>query len=106
MRLFLALLMLSVSALAQTPGACSCGATPPGRPAIRTAAPYANEPEDMRPYSRFTKPYYEHYTNTVEYNGPGRDYPTPDLKDIVEVPIGFLGPISQHRDEAFKSGVG
>ena len=61
--------------------------------------PYASAPEDLRPYSR-TTPYYKHYTKTVEYNGPGRDIPTPELKDITEVPIGFLGPIKDHRDEA------
>ena len=63
-------------------------------------APYANEPDDLRPYARFTKPYYEHYTKTVEYNGPARDIPVPDLKDLTEVRIGFLGPIQDHRDQA------
>ena len=66
----------------------------------RTLAPYANAPDDLRPYSRFTKPYYEHYTKTVEYNGPARDVPVPDLKDLTEVRIGFLGPIQDHRDQA------
>jgi ABC-type branched-subunit amino acid transport system substrate-binding protein len=63
-------------------------------------APYANAPDDLRPYSRYTKPYYEHYTKTVEYNGPARDIPVPDLKDLAEVRIGFLGPVSEHRDAA------
>jgi len=40
-------------------------------------APYANAPDDLRPYSRYTKPYYEYYTKTVEYNGPARDVPHP-----------------------------
>src|SRR5579862_271015 len=93
-------LCLAISAFAQSPGACSCGAHPPGRPAQRVMEPYAAEPEDMRPYSRFTKPYFENYTKTVEYNGPGRDIPDPDLKDVTEVPIAFLGPVYEHRDEA------
>ena len=96
----LMLFMLGVgAALAQPPGACSCGAHPPGPPPTRTMVPYANEPEDMRPYSRFTKPYFENYTRTVEYNGPARDVPTPDLKDISEVRIAFLGPLYDHPDQ-------
>ena len=86
--------------LAQTAGPCACGANPPGPPAVRTVTPYANTPEDLRPFSRFTKPYFENYTKTVEYNGPARDLPAPDLKDLTEVRIGFLGPIQDHRDEA------
>jgi len=100
MRTYLSLFLLAASAMAQPPGPCSCGANPPGRPEIRTLAPYANAPDDLRPYSRFTKPYYEHYTKTVEYNGPARDVPVPDLKDLTEVRIGFLGPIQDHRDQA------
>jgi ABC-type branched-subunit amino acid transport system substrate-binding protein len=100
MRTLLSLLLLAASALAQPPGPCSCGANPPGRPETRTQAPYANAPDDLRPYSRFTKPYFEHYTKTVEYNGPARDVPVPDLKDIIDVPVGFLGPIENHRDQA------
>ena len=86
--------------MAQTAGTCSCGANPPGAPAQRTMTPYAGAPDDLRPYSRYTKPYYEHYTKTVEYNGPGRDVPGPEVKDIAAVPIGFLGPVKDHRDEA------
>jgi len=98
--MLLSLIFLAGASLAQPPGPCSCGANPPGPPPQRTLAPYANAPDDLRPYSRFTKPYYEHYTKTVEYNGPARDIPVPDLKDISEVPIGFLGPIQDHRDQA------
>jgi branched-chain amino acid transport system substrate-binding protein len=100
MRMFASLLLLAGASLAQPPGPCSCGANPPGRPETRTQAPYANAPDDLRPFSRYTKPYYEHYTKTVEYNGPARDLPVPDLKDIAEVRIGFLGPIQNHRDQA------
>jgi len=99
-RLLLSLILAAAAALAQTPGSCSCGAHPPGRPPERTMAPYANTPEDLRPFEHFAKPYFENYTKTVEYNGPERDLPVPDLKDITEVRIGFLGPVSEHRDEA------
>jgi len=100
MRSLLVLAFFAASAMAQPVSPCSCGANPPGRPETRTLAPYANAPDDLRPFSRYTKPYYEHYTKTVEYNGPGRDVPVPDLKTITEVPIGFLGPVENHRDQA------
>jgi len=100
MRLLLAFLLGTAAGMAQSPGACSCGAHPPGPPVLRTLEPYALEPDDMRPYAHFAKPYYENYTKIVEYNGPARDVSTPDLASIAEVPIGFLGPIQQHRDEA------
>ena len=51
---------------AQAP-ACACGAHPPGPPPSRTLAPYGGTPEDLRPFSKFTVPYYEHYTKTPEY---------------------------------------
>ena len=76
---------------------CPCGSHPPGVPPKRTAAPYAGTPEDMRPFSHFTKPYHEHYTDLVEYNGAARDVPEPQ---VTEVRIGFLGPVENHPDEA------
>ena len=54
---------------------CSCGANPPAPP-NRTFAPYANTPEDLEPFSKFTVPYYQHYTKTPEYNGPAREAQT------------------------------
>ena len=77
MRTLVSLLLCALGGLAQSPGPCSCGANPPDRPEPRTVAPYANAPDDLRPYSRYTKPYYEYYTKTVEYNGPARDVPHP-----------------------------
>src|SRR5581483_5973305 len=100
MRVLIAVLLSAAAALAQTAGTCSCGANPPGPPRLRTMAPYAGAPEDLRPYAHFTKPYYEHYTTTVEYNGAARDIPVPDLKDLPEIRVGFLGPVREHRDEA------
>jgi branched-chain amino acid transport system substrate-binding protein len=76
---------------------CSCGVDPPGPPKDRQAVPYAGAPEDMRPFSHFTKPYYENYTKLVEYNGAARDLPAPDVS---EVRIGFLGPVRDHPDQA------
>ncbi len=100
MRALPTLLLLAAAARAQAPGACSCGAHPPGPPAARTVEPYANTPDDLRPYEHFAKPYHEFYTSTVEFNGAARDIPTPDLKDVSEVRIGFLGPIHDHPDQA------
>jgi ABC-type branched-subunit amino acid transport system substrate-binding protein len=61
--------------------------------------PYAQAPDDLRPFSKFTKPYYENYTKTVEYNGDARDVPDPDLKTLDAIRIGFLGPLENHPDE-------
>ena len=79
-------------------GACSCGANPPGPPPSRTLEPYAGAPDDLRPFSKYTKPYYEHYTKTPEYNGAADLVPTVDPKTVSEVAIGFLGPIEDHKD--------
>jgi ABC-type branched-subunit amino acid transport system substrate-binding protein len=94
---FVVVLLCSV-AYGQTFTGCSCGSNPPGKPKARTMKPYAQEPEDLRPYSKFTVPYYEHYTDLVEYNGASRDYPM--AKDVDEVRIGFIGPMADHPDAA------
>jgi ABC-type branched-subunit amino acid transport system substrate-binding protein len=57
-------------------------------------------PQDLRPYSKFTTPYYEHYTDLVEYNGAARDLPDPDLKSLDEIRIGFIAPLHDHPDQA------
>jgi ABC-type branched-subunit amino acid transport system substrate-binding protein len=79
---------------------CSCGANPPGPPPVRTTESYANTPEDLKPFSNFTKPYYQHYTKTPEYSGAAADVPTLKPSDVSEVAIGFLGPIYQNKDIA------
>jgi len=91
--------LLAAAAQAQT-GTCSCGANPPGPPADRTLEPYGGVPDDLRPFSRFTKPYYENYTKEVEYNGAARDARTVKASEVSEVAIGFLGPIRDHKDIA------
>jgi len=53
----------------------------------------------MRPYSKFTVPYYENYDKLVEYNGAARDVPTVKPEDVDEVRIGFLGPVENHPDQ-------
>src|ERR1700757_338329 len=78
---------------------CECGKNPPGPPLNRTLKPYTGAPDDLRPFSKFTKPYYEYYQDLIEYNGAARDVPDPDLKDLSEVRIGFLAPLYDHPEQ-------
>ncbi|MFZ0289307.1 MAG: ABC transporter substrate-binding protein [Candidatus Sulfotelmatobacter sp.] len=91
--------VLVSAALAQTSAPCSCGSNPPGRPAPRALKPYTGAPDDLRPFSRFTTPYHEYYQDLIEYNGAARDVPDPDLKDLSEIRIGFLGPLYDHPQQ-------
>ncbi|HYM76370.1 MAG TPA: ABC transporter substrate-binding protein [Candidatus Dormibacteraeota bacterium] len=90
---------LVCTAWAQTAPQCSCGKNPPGRPASRSLKPYASAPDDLRPFSKFTTPYYEYYQDLIEYNGAAREIPDPDLKDLTEIRIGFLAPLYDHPDQ-------
>jgi hypothetical protein len=91
-----AVLLSAGTASAQT---CSCGANPPAPP-NRTLEPYANTPEDLEPFSKFTEPYYKNYTKTPEYNGAARDPKAPGPADVTDVPIGFMAPLEHHKDQA------
>jgi branched-chain amino acid transport system substrate-binding protein len=90
---------LALAALAQMPPPCACGSHPPGPPRTRSLKPYTGAPEDLRPFSKFTTPYYEYYQDLIEYNGAARDVPDPDLKDLSEIRIGFLAPLYDHPDQ-------
>lgn len=79
---------------------CECGAHPPGPPRDRTVKPYAGEPDDLRPYSKFAPtPYDVNYITPNIYVGAGRDIPEP--KNLKEVRIGFFGPIEHNPDSLF-----
>ena len=78
---------------------CECGANPPGPPRDRVVAPYAGEPADLSPYSKFATPYDLNYTHPNIYMGAGRDIPEPN--DLTEVRIGFFGPIEHSPDQVF-----
>lgn len=91
--------LLACTAPAQDSHTCSCGSDPASRPAPRSLKPYTGAPDDLRPYSKFTTPYYEYYDDLIEYNGAGRDVPDPDLKDLSEIRIGFIGPLFDHPDQ-------
>ena len=82
---------------AQSASVCECGKHPPEPPRDRTASPYANQPQDLRPYAKFEKPYYEYYLQPNIYPGAGRDIPDP--KGIKEVRIGFFGPVDPGPDQ-------
>ncbi len=90
---------LGVVAWAQTTAPCACGKNAPGPPAPRSLKPYTAAPDDLRPFSKFTTPYYEHYQDLIEYNGAARETPDPDLKNLTEVRIGFLAPLYDHPDQ-------
>jgi branched-chain amino acid transport system substrate-binding protein len=90
--------LLASAAWAQTSVPCACGHNPPGPPVPRSLKPYTGAPEDLRPFSKFTTPYYEYYQDLVEYNGAARDVPDPDLKTLSEIRIGFLAPLYDHPD--------
>jgi len=80
-------------------GVCKCGAHPPGPPRDRMVAPYAGEPADMSPYSKFATPYDVNYTHPNIYSGAGRDIAEP--KNLTEVRIGFFGPIEHTPDAIY-----
>lgn len=75
---------------------CECGAHPPGPPRDRVVEPYAGEPKDLSPYEKFATPYFLNYTHPNIYSGAARDVPEP--KNLTEVRIGFLGPVSPNPD--------
>ncbi len=91
--------LLATSAWPQSTASCACGKNPPGPPALRSLKPYTGAPEDLRPFSKFTTPYFEYYQDLIEYNGAAREIPDPDLKDITEVRIGFLAPLYDHPEQ-------
>ena len=100
--------LLSSTALAQSgsdpakaPASCACASHPPKPRPERTVEPYANEPKDMQPYSKFAEAYYHHYIQTNVYSGAARDIPDPDVKDLTEIRIGFLGPIENNPEQVF-----
>lgn len=78
---------------------CECGAHPSGPARDRAVTPYAGEPGDMSPYSKFAAPYDLNYVHPNIYSGAGRDVPGP--KDVKEVRIGFFGPIDHNPEQVF-----
>jgi branched-chain amino acid transport system substrate-binding protein len=103
LQLYVVAVALVSTAWSQTSAPCPCGSRPLSRessaPAPRSLKPYTGAPEDLRPFTKFTTPYYEYYQDLVEYNGAARDVPYPDLNDLSEIRIGFLGPLYDHPQQ-------
>ena len=78
---------------------CECGKNPPPPPKDRVVQPYAGEPTDLSPYSKFATPYDLNYIRPNIYVGSGRDIPDP--KNLTEVRIGFFGPIEHSPEKVF-----
>jgi ABC-type branched-subunit amino acid transport system substrate-binding protein len=98
--LFISSFLVAAPSAAQSPKPariCECGKNPPPPPRDREVVPYAGEPEDLKPYSKFAAPYDTNYTRPNIYFGAARDIPVPT--DITEVRIGFFGPI-EHNSES------
>ncbi len=55
----------TASSVTQPVKVCECGSHPPGPPRDRTVVPYAGEPADMTPYSKFAAPYDTNYTRPI-----------------------------------------
>jgi branched-chain amino acid transport system substrate-binding protein len=87
------------SITSEVKGKCECGAHPPGPPKDREVTPYAGEPADLSPYSKFAAPYDLNYTHPNIYSGAGRDIPEP--KNLSEVRIGFFGPVAPNPEAVF-----
>ena len=95
------ILALSAAAnvAAQSARVCECGAHPPGPPRDRAVAPYAGEPTDLSPYSKFAAPYDLNYIHPNIYSGAAREIPEPN--NLTEVRIGFFGPIEHNPESVF-----
>lgn len=98
-RTLLLAVFLLLPCVTNAQSSCSGSANSPGRPPARSLKPYGGVPQDLRPYAKFSTPYYEHYTDLIEYNGAARDIPDPDLKTLDEIRIGFLAPLHDHPDQ-------
>ena len=62
-----------------------------------TARNYGNTPEELRPFSRFVKePYKRFFETPLEFTGPGRDKPAPEVETIK---IGVLAPLDRSHED-------
>lgn len=53
---------------------------------------YGKASDEIFPYEKFAKPYKYHFLTPIEFYGAGREKVAP--KDLKEVRIGFLGPLT------------
>lgn len=65
-------------------------------PAEPDSAAYGNTPEDLRPFSKFVRePYKRFFVNPLEYTGPGREKPEPQVDSVV---VGVLAPLERSHE--------
>lgn len=58
---------------------------------------YGNTPEELRPYARFKRrPYKQFFVEPLEFLGPGREKPEPDV-DTVK--IGLIAPLEMTHED-------
>ena len=57
---------------------------------------YGNTPEELRPFGRFVRePYKQFFVEPLEYTGPGRDKPEPEVSTVK---IGVLAPVDRSHE--------
>jgi len=57
---------------------------------------YGNTPEELRPFGRFVqRPYKQFFVDPLEFTGPGREKPEPDVDSVV---IGLLAPLGMSHE--------
>lgn len=57
---------------------------------------YGNTPEELRPFGRFVqRPYKQFFVDPLEFTGPGREKPEPDVDSVV---IGLLAPLDRSHE--------
>lgn len=59
--------------------------------------PYGNTPEELRPYARFKrKPYKQFFVIPLEFLGPGREKPEPEVETVK---IGLIAPLEMTHED-------
>ena len=57
---------------------------------------YGNTPRDLRPFGRFVRrPYKQFFVDPLEFTGPGREKPEPDVETVK---IGVLAPLERSHE--------
>ncbi len=57
---------------------------------------YGNTPDDLKPFARFVEePYKRFFTTPLEFTGPGKDKPEPDVETVK---IGLLAPLERSHE--------
>lgn len=66
------------------------------QPAEDSLKVYGNTPEELRPFGRFVqRPYKQFFVDPLEFTGPGRDKPEPE---VAAVKLGLLAPLERSHE--------